>query len=231
MALAAIAAGLAVTAAQAQPAAWSAALAGPWTLAGASEGDPYCAVTLGRGEAIGGAAIEISATCRRNYDMEDIAAWALRGRDIVFIDALRKVRYVFHRSPDGTYIATQPRDLGAFLERGSPERPASIRALFDDEGTFTLSGPNNAKPCGFAVYGKGGLDQEGRCAAPWKGKGWKRWSVKGNQLTLLDGKGGVILTLTRSDAYTFMAQTPGGPIFFGPGYIDGSEMLETPTKP
>jgi hypothetical protein len=113
--------------------------------------------------------------------------------------------------------------MGAYLMHGAPRRP-TIRALFGDEGTFTLSGPNNASPCGFAVTATsaagGGLDQAGRCAAPWKSKGWRRWSYANSQLKLLDAKGAAILTLTRSDAYTFTADTPSGPIFFGPGVID-----------
>jgi hypothetical protein len=67
-------------------------------------------------------------------------------------------------------------------------------------------------------------------AGPWKGKGWKRWSYANSQLKLLDAKDAAILTLTRADAYTFTADTPSGPIFFGPGVIDGSEMLDAPAK-
>lgn len=227
---AALIAALLPMAAQAQPAAWSAPYAGAWTLAGDSEGDPVCGVTLGRGEAIGGASIDISATCRRNYAFEDVAAWSLRGQDIVFIDPLRRVRFAFRKSPDGSFSAIQPSGLGAYLERGAPQRPASIRALFNETGTFTLSGPNNAGACGFAVTAtgpqSGALEQAGRCPPPWKSKPWRRWAVTGQTLKLLDGKGAAILTLTRSDAYTFTAQTPQGPLFFGPGAIDGSEMLE-----
>ncbi len=220
--------------AAAQDAPWAAPVAGAWTLAGVSEGDPYCAVQLGKAQTIGGAVLEVSATCRRNYDLEDVAAWSLRGRDIVFSDALRQTRYVFSRVPDGSYMAIQPKDLGAFLERGAPQRPASIRALFEDEGTFALSGPNNTASCGFSVTATsatgGGLEQWGRCAAPWKGRGWKRWSYANNQLKLLDAKGAAILTLTRGDAYTFVGGEPDRPIFFGPGAIDGSEMLDAPAK-
>jgi hypothetical protein len=232
--LTALALALVATTAHAQPAPWAAPLAGAWTLAGVSEGDPVCGVTLGKEQTIGGAVLEVSAACRRNYDFEDVAAWSLRGRDIVFIDALRKTRFVFARGQDGTYNATQPKDLGAYLERGAPDKPASIRALFDETGTFTLSGPNKAAPCGFAVTATGAtggaLEQAGRCAAPWKGKGWRRWSYANNQLKLLDAKGAAILTLRRGDAYTFTADTPNGPIFFGPGVIDGSEMLDAPAR-
>jgi hypothetical protein len=212
----------------AQPAAWSAPTAGAWSLVGDSEGDPVCGVTLGRGEAIGGASIEISATCRRNYDFEDVAAWNLRGRDIVFIDALRKTLFAFSRQADGSYSATQPAGMGAYLERGAPQAPRSVAALFGDAGTFTLSGPNNAGACGFAVETGGALEQAGRCPADWKAKAWRRWSFSNGQLKLLDAMGGAILTLTKADAYTFTADTPNGPIFFGPGVIDGSEMLDTP---
>ncbi len=228
--LAAVALAIAGDAA-AQPAAWSAPLAGAWSLVGDSEGDPVCAITLRRGEAIGGASIDISATCRRNYDFEAVAAWSLRGRDIVFIDALRKVRFVFARGEDGTYSAVQPANLGAYLERGAPQAPKSVAALLGEAGTFTLSGPNNANACGFSVSAGGRLSQAGRCPADWKAKAWRRWTYDGNQLRLRDAKGAAILTLTRADAYTFTAVTPAGPIFFGPGVIDGSEMLEPPAKP
>lgn len=231
-ALGLIAAGAKPAASDPDHPAWAKPYAGRWTLSGVGEGDPVCGVTLGSGLAIGGASLEVSATCRRNYPFEDVAGWALRGKSIVFIDALRKPLFTFAPAPDKSLQATLPGDKGVTLERGAPDKPASLRALFDDEGTFTLSGPNNAAPCGFATSAgsatAGKLDQAGRCAAPWKGRGWASWSYEGGKLLLKDRRGAPILTLTRADEYTFVSEQPSGPVFFGPGVIDGSEMLETP---
>jgi hypothetical protein len=216
--------------------AWARPYAGRWTLSGGGEGDPVCGLTLGSGLAIGGADIDVSATCRRNYPFEDVIGWRLEGRSIVLIDAVRHAVSPFTPGPQKSWSATLPPMPGAqgeravFLERGAPDKPKSLRALFNDEGTFTLSGPNDANACGFAASATsatgGKIDQEGRCAKPWKGKRWATWQVTGDVLTFKDRKGGVILTMKRADEYSFIADGPSGPVFFGPGVIDGSEMLE-----
>jgi hypothetical protein len=209
---------------------WAKPYAGRWTLSGVSEGDPVCGLTLGQEMVIGGASIAVSATCRRNYPLEDVAGWALSGRSPSLIDPLRKALLRFDRAGDGSFTATFADGRTVSLERGPPDRPASWKAVVDDEGTFTLSGPNNAGACGFSLTAasatSGRLEQAGRCAAPWKGRGWSRWSLQGQALSLLDRQGRPILVLKRADDYSFEATRDGAPVFFGPGVIDGSEMLE-----
>lgn len=214
--------------AQSELAPWAKPFAGRWTLSGGSEGDPVCGVALGAAPAIGGAQIDLSATCRRNYPFEDVAGWRLDGRTIILIDALRKPIFRFKAFDDKTWSANLLGKGTVFLERGAPEKPASLRALFE-EATFTLSGPNNLAPCGFSLTVRtptsGDLVQAGRCASPWKDRGWTNWGVVANSLQLKSRRG-VVLTLTRADEYTFTADSPSGPVFFGPGVIDGSEALE-----
>lgn len=222
-------AGPALAQALADVAPWAKPYAGRWTLSGNSEGDPVCGLNLGTATAIGGAQVEISATCRRNYPFEDVAGWRLDGRSIVMIDALRKPLFRFAPAPDGSWMTILPGEKSVSLERGAPQRPRNLRELFE-EGTFTLSGPDNAGACGFAVTVKsatgGPLEQGGRCPPRWKGKGWSSWSAAGDTLQLKDRKGGVILELIRADEFTFVSQASGGPWFFGPGVIDGSEVFD-----
>lgn len=202
--------------------AWTRSYAGAWTLSGVTEGAPYCELSLGAEGAIGGASIKVSATCRRNFPLEKVAAWTLRGDDVVLIDSLRKAVLAFSRTDGGFYAARLPSGEVVSLERGGPNRPKSRKELLD--GTFTLSGPNNAAPCGFSVSAEsantGDLEQVGACPANWKARAWRRWSFARGHLNLLAADGSTLLSLTPADGFTFVAEMPDGPVFFGPGVIE-----------
>jgi hypothetical protein len=207
------------------PAPWAKPYAGAWTLSGVSEGDPVCGLTLGQDPVIGGASISVSATCRRNYPLEDVAGWTLSGKSIRLIDAVRAKVLNLEPAADKSYMGTFPDGRAVSLERGPPDRPKSFRALVEDEATFTLSGPDNAGACGFSLTAKtattGLADQQGECAKPWKGRGWKTYVLAGDMLSFRDKAGATILTLKRADAFTFMAEDKAAPVFFGPGAVIG----------
>lgn len=204
-----------------EPVGWARPYAGPWTLSGVTEGAPYCPLTLGTEGVIGGATLEISPTCRRNFPLEEVTGWTLRGDQLVLIDALRQAQISFSRVESGGFMGALPTGEAVSLDRGRPPAPRSRKDLLD--GTFTLSGSNNAGACGFAVTAAsataGSLEQAGECAEPWKGRDWRRWSFAGGRLNLLAADGSTILSLPPGDAFTFVAEGPEGPVFFGPGVI------------
>jgi len=216
-----IGAALLSNAATAEELDWAQPYAGVWTLAGVNEGSPYCAVRLGTEGVIGGASIEISATCLRNFPLEEVAAWTLRSDGtLVFIDALRQAVLSF--SPLGEFfITTFETGESLSLDRGQPAAPTSRATLFD--GTFTLSGPNNAQACGFSVSAdsneSGELEQVGVCPEVWRKQTWRRWQFKDEQLHLLAADGSPILSLTPADDFTFVTETDEGMLYFGPGVI------------
>ncbi len=201
---------------------WAEPHAGVWTLAGVTEGAPYCALTFGTEGVVGGASIDVSATCRRNFPMEEVAAWTLRGDTIALIDPLRQTVIAFVHQQDGSYSATISDGETVTLDKGAPDAPASRKELLD--GSFALSGPNNTSPCGFSVSARtadaGELEQAGQCPALWKAKTWKGWSFAAGHLNLLADDGSVILSLAPADEFTFFTEQPDGPIFFGPGVIE-----------
>lgn len=204
-----------------QPLDWARRYLGAWTLSGVTDGAPYCQLTLGGEGVIGGASIEVSATCRRNFPLEDVAGWSLRGDQLVLIDGLRKAQLSFSPAGSGSYTAKLPNGEVVSLERGRPPAPKSPKALLD--GTFTLSGPDNAAACGFSVTAASGvagkLEQAGECPLRWKGRRWSRWTLSRDRLNLLAADGSAILSLVRLDDFTFGAEGPEGPIFFGPGVV------------
>ena len=215
--------GLPIQAAE-PPLPWTKPFTGAWTLSGLTDGAPYCRLMLGDQGVIGGANLDVSATCRRNFPLEDVAAWTLRDRSIVLIDALRQAVLTFQPAADGSFRATLPGGVGISLDRGAPAAPKSRKDLLD--GTFTLSGPNNAAPCGFAVEAlsanDGTLEQAGDCPAVWKDRRWKNWSFRAGRLNLLAADGTVILALTPGDGFTFSTEMAGQTLFFGPGVIEQS---------
>jgi hypothetical protein len=206
------------------PLPWAGPLAGAWTLGGVTEGAAFCRLDLGTQGAIGGAAIAISATCRHNFPLEEVAAWTLRDGAIVLIDPLRKPVLSFRRVPDGIYTASFPDGEQVILHQGPPEKPKSRQALLD--GTFSLGGPDGQDACGFVISARsatgGSLRQAGACPARWKTKGWAAWRFADGHLNLLAANGATILSLTPADDFTFAAEQPEGPLFFGPGAIAGN---------
>jgi hypothetical protein len=221
IALACLALGVAGAVAAEDALDWAAPLAGDWTLGGVWDGDPYCRLTLGAEGAIGGAGLDVSATCLRNFPLEEAAAWTLRDDAVVLIDALRKPVMVLEPLDDDFYGADLADGRQVGLSRGAPETPESLAALMD--GTFTLSGPDNAEPCGFmvgAASSSGGeIAQDGACPEAWKTKAWAGWRAEGDTLVLLDAAGAAILVMTLADGFTFIAEGPDGPLYFGPGVI------------
>ena len=165
-----------------EPVGWARPYAGPCTLSGVTEGAPYCLLTLGTEGVIGGATLEISPTCRRNFPLEEVTGWTLRGDQLVLIDALRQAQISFSWVESGGFMGALPTGEAVSLDRG-------------------------------------GLEQAGECAEPWKGRDWRRWSFAGGRLNLLAADGSTILSLAPGDAFTFVAEGPEGPVFFGPGVI------------
>ena len=200
---------------------WAMPLAGEWTLAGVNDGDPYCAVRLGDEGVIGGADIELSATCLRNYPLDEVAGWTLRDGDIVLIDALRQAVLAFAAFDDDIYGAAIDEFRRVALSRGAPDVPGAMDELLS--GSFTLSGPDNSEPCGFMLEAQsateGSISQEGACPASWKAKPWQLWKAEGDTVSFLAGDGSPILTMTLADGLTFTADGPDGPLYFGPGQI------------
>jgi len=206
------------------PLSWAKPMAGAWTLSGVSDGDPYCRLTLGADGAIGGASIDVSATCRRNFPLEEVAAWTLRDGGVALIDPLRHTVLMLARRPGGAYSGVLADGRQVSLDRGAPPKPKSRQALLD--GTFTLSGANNRSPCGFTISARsataGRLEQAGACPANWKAKAWAKWSFAAGRLNLQAANGATLLSLAPADDFTFVAEQPDGPLFFGPGMIEGT---------
>lgn len=202
---------------------WAEPLAGNWTLSGVSEGDPYCRVMLGTEGTIGGATLDISATCQRNFPLEEVAAWTIRDGAITLIDAMRGAVVSFEPQGDDGYGAEFSDGRVVTLDRGEPEAPESIAVLMD--GSFDLSGPNNAASCGFMVEAtaseQGNIEQVGACPDAWGNKRWSKWKYTAGRLNLLSDGGSTILSLTQADEFTFTTDGPDGPLFFGPGPIQG----------
>ncbi len=207
------------------PAPWAGPYAGTWTLSPSTEGGYACTLKLGTDMAIGGAGVEVSATCRKNHDLEDVAAWTLtKTGDIELIDPLRKPVLKFRKSRAGDYMAEVKGADALVLSRGDLAGKSSPHEIMS--GTFSLSGPDNADACGFTVTSdkagtSGTLKRVGTCAAKWKAKAWAKWSVKGDQITLSDKAGKALLKLKRGDRTTFVVDYKSGAVFFGPGAVSG----------
>ena len=204
---------------------WAKPYAGVWTVAPSAEGGYACTLKLGTGMAIGGAEVEVSPACRKNYPFEDVAAWSLsKAGDILLIDALRKTLVRFRKSTAGDYMAELKGRDSAVLSRGDLEPKSSAHALMS--GTWSLSGPDNDPTCGFTLTSdkagtSGSLKRAGQCAAVWRGKAWAKWSVKSDQITLADKAGKALLKLKRGDRTTFVHEDKAGAVFFGPGEVIG----------
>lgn len=210
--------------AQAEPVDWATPFAGEWTLSGVSEGDPYCLITLGDEGTIGGAALEISATCLRQFPLQEAFAWTVRDDNaLVLADAGRQAVLTLAPQTAESYSGEFEDGRMISFDRGGFPEP-ELDELMD--GTFALSGYNNAEACGFYIEAGGAdsgpLDQVGDCADPWKGKDWSSWRREDGKLELLDSTRETILSLTRADAFTFTVDGHDG-LFFGTGSIEVSE--------
>lgn len=199
--------------------AWAQPFVGEWTLSGVSEGDPYCLITLGDEGTIGGATLTISATCQRRFPLEEVSGWTLREGSITLIDASRQPVLSFERQTEDSYIGELGDRRMVSFDRGGFEAPEMDELM---DGTFGLSGHNDEGSCGFMLEAnslhEGVVEQAGDCPAEWRDKGWSKWTYAADQLSLLDGNGAAILTLTREDAFTFSVNGHEG-LFFGPGSI------------
>lgn len=211
--------------AQEPPLDWAQPLAGPWILSGTSEGDAYCSLTLGDTGVIGGAAITFSPTCLQNFPLSEVAGWTLQGNALTFIDPQRQTVFSFDPFAEGAYSSALPDGRSLALDRGGMEPEEVTSLLFD--GSYTLSGPNRAEPCGFMVTPEGAdhglIEQSGLCPEEWKGKAWAKWRGTAEQgLELLAADDSVVLALAPGDGMTFVATPEGGtPLYFGPGVIEG----------
>lgn len=90
---------------------------GAWEIR-SRDGAKRCRVVLNREPAIGGFAVEVAASCARQFPaMADIAGWRLlENWTIDLIDPLRKTRIRF-QSPDDRYVAFgAPRDIAGMDE-------------------------------------------------------------------------------------------------------------------
>ncbi len=219
--------------------AWAKPWLGRWSLYEDGEGGQGCTLSFVQGLSIGGAALQLTPTCRQNFPVDQVAGWTLddprkKRPRILFIDALRKPVLTFEKPPAAdapSWGAALPDRDGlprpqALLERDTEKPPhQTVRQLFKD-GSYDLSGPNMKDWCGFATTATGAaagkLSQEGRCARRWKGRGWASWSWADGKLLLKDRRGAVLVTLTRDDEQTFFNGSSTDPIFFGPGGIQQS---------
>jgi len=202
---------------------WAQPFVGDWTLSGVSEGDPYCLITLGDEGTIGGATLDISATCLRRFPLEEVSGWTLRDDSIVLIDATRQPVLTLDHQTTDSYGGELADGRTVAFDRGGFDAP-ELDELMD--GTFNLSGYNDQESCGFMVEAtsptEGTIEQSGDCPAEWKDKGWSKWQIVSDKLELLDEGGAAIVTLTREDAFTFSADGHEG-LFFGTGSILVSE--------
>jgi len=202
---------------------WARPFVGDWTLSGVSEGDPYCLVILMDEGSLGGASLDVTATCVRNFPLKEIIAWSTRGDSIVFTDYTRQPVLTLERLTADSFSAELADGRILSFDRGGFDEPA-LEELMD--GTFSLSGYNGEASCGFMVEAtsptEGTLEQSGDCPDEWKDKDWNKWEFSSDKLKLLDGGGTAILTMTRDDAFTFSADGYES-LFFGPGTIIVSE--------
>lgn len=202
---------------------WAQPYTGDWTLSGVSEGDPYCLITLMNEGSIGGARLNISATCMRNFPLYEVIAWSPRDDSIIFTDHARQPVLTLEQQTQDSFGGELTDGRMVSFDRGGFDQPA-LEELMD--GTFSLSGYNGKGSCGFMVEAtssrEGTLEQAGDCPDEWTDKGWSKWEFDSDKLKLLDGNGTAILTLTREDAFTFSADGYGS-LFFGPGSISVSE--------
>jgi len=202
---------------------WAQPFVGEWTLSGVSEGDPYCLIILGDNGMIGGAGLDISATCLRRFPLEEVSGWTLREDSIVLIDATRQPVLTLDQQTAESYGGEFGDGRAVSFDRGGFDVP-EMDDLMD--GTFSLGGHNDQESCGFMVEAasptEGTLEQSGDCPDEWKDKEWSKWQSASDKLELLDGNGAPILTLTREDAFTFSADGHDA-LFFGTGSISVSE--------
>ena len=214
---------------------WAKRWLGRWSLYEDGEGGQGCTLDFTPGMSVGGAALRLTPTCRQNFPLEEVAGWRLddpakRTPRIVFIDALRKPVLTFEKTsrefPWSTALpnrADGQERSAALLERDTEKLPhESVRQLLRDVN-YDLSGPDMKDFCGFSVRATGAtggkLEQVGRCAKRWKGRGWASWSWTDGKLLMKDRKGAVLLTMTRDDEQTFHNGSSSDPLFFGPGGI------------
>lgn len=224
--LAAMAALSATPAAAADPTpAWARPYIGAWTLSGASEGGFVCGFRVLPEPGVGGMQVEMSPSCRKNFPVEDAAAFTEGpNHELLLIDPLRHPVLRF-KPAGGDWIAQRPGGQGddIVLSHADPGE------ILHEEVTWSLSGPDNAHACGFTMifarhsYSSGGLRRAGRCDPRWADLKPARWRRGKNTITLLDKAGHALMTLNgpdKADVYV-REDAKGGPAFFGPGVVVG----------
>ncbi|MBS0297595.1 MAG: AprI/Inh family metalloprotease inhibitor [Proteobacteria bacterium] len=226
LALFAAVAALATTPAAADPApAWAKPYIGAWTLSGASEGGFACVFQVLPEPGIGGMQVKMSPACRKNFPVEDAAAFTEGpNHELLLIDPLRHPVLRFKRAGED-WVAQRPNGQGddIVLNHSRAEGPRVLTY----PNTWSLSGPDNAQACGFVVNfnarGSGSMHRAGRCDPRWADLKPVRWRLRKAGMTLLDKAGHRLMTLKGPDDFNVYVRedAKGGPVFFGPGVVVG----------
>jgi hypothetical protein len=217
---------LATAAPAAEPTpAWAKPYIGAWTLSGAGEGGFVCGFKVLPEPGVGGMQVEMSPACRKNFPVEDAAAFTEgRNHELLLIDPLRRPVLRF-RPAGGDWTAARPKLDGddIVLMHVDPDD------ILHDQVTWSLSGPDNAQACGFTMgfakhsHSAGTLRRAGRCDPRFAALKPVRWRRDKGTITLLDKAGKALMTLKgpdKADVYV-KEDAKGGPVFFGPGVVVG----------
>lgn len=183
------------------------AMLGRWDFGRDGEGAPSCTVTLNPEPVIGGYRLTAAKACARVTPRAgDLYAWYVNtAGELVFADPVRKA-VVRLSQGDGVWSSD------AYL-MNRPGRPLTQAQRM--RGHWRLAALGGAPLCDFDLTSNplgtaGTLKPRGRCKAPWAGRAFSTWALKGRTITLSDTAGKPVVSISGCGLGGCDGALPGG---------------------
>ena len=188
------------------------ALVGAWVLSQDGEGAPACTITLKPGETIGGFEMAVPKPCSRVIrHADDMAAWYVAPNGVLtFADATRRGMLRLKPGTGGGWISAA--DGEHYLMSRPSKAPTLAQRM---SGHWRLVALGGVPLCDFDLTSNpagsaGTLKPRGACKAPWTGKAFSGWSLKGRRITLADPAGKPIIAIADCGLGGCTGETPAG---------------------
>jgi hypothetical protein len=183
------------------------AMLGRWDFGRDGEGADSCVITLGPEPVIGGFRLTAPKACAKiTPQWDDLYAWRMdAGGDLVFADPTRKGVIRLSRSQGAwssqTYLMSRP---------GKPLTQAERM-----RGHWRLVAFGGDPLCDFDITSNAGgtagtLKGRGACKAPWAGRAFSAWALKGRRITLSDTAGKPVVSINDCGLGGCVGELPNG---------------------
>jgi hypothetical protein len=173
--------------------------AGRWLL---RSGEKSCDIKLGARPLHGGFALE--QKCSDAFPMQSAEAWKPFDGGIVFLSETGAPVVTFEEREQGIYGASNDPTLFLRDERDGGARPSQAKVAM--AGAWTLGAASGPPLCNFVFSGKGSggtLAVADPCRPEWRARHFSGWSLKGQELALLDAAGMPVRRYRQRDPNTF----------------------------